>query len=81
MASDSESNDAFGDESTLEPSDSYDSEKESCFSGTEVDEIQKNNQQLCFKNYYFCFVFCTCKSFDISSLFWVDKAVAIVVQF
>ena len=31
LASDSESNGVFGDESTLESSDNYDSEKESCF--------------------------------------------------
>lgn len=40
-ASDSESNDSFGDKS----SESYDSEDESCFRGMEVGEIQENDQQ------------------------------------
>ena len=66
LASDSESNDAFDDESTLESSISYDSEEEPCFPGMEVDEKQKKEQQVCFKNY---FSFGTCKSFDVSSLF------------
>ena len=53
LTSDSESNDAFGDESTLESSGSYDSDP--YFPGKEVDEAQENDQQVCFKNYYFCF--------------------------
>ena len=55
LASDSESNYPFDDESSLESSDSYDSEEEPCLRGMEVDEIQENDQQVCFKNYYFCF--------------------------
>ena len=55
LASDSESNVAFGGESTLESSDSYDWEEEPCFSGMEVDKTQENNQQVRFKNYYFRF--------------------------
>ena len=43
LASDSESNDSFGDESSLECSDRYDSEGEPWFHGTEVDEIQEND--------------------------------------
>ena len=43
LATDSESNDSFGDESSLEPSDRYDSEKEPWFCGTEFDEIQEND--------------------------------------
>ena len=39
LASDSDSNDSFGDESSLDSSDSHDSEEERCFRGTEVDEI------------------------------------------
>ena len=39
LASDSESNDLFGDESSLESSDRYDSEEEPWFCGTGVDEI------------------------------------------
>ena len=69
LASDSESNDAFDDESfesNLESSISYDSEEEPCFPGMKVDEKQKKEQQVCFKNYFF---FRTCKSFDVSSLF------------
>ena len=64
LASDSESNHLFGDESSLELSDIYDSEKNPCFCGMEVDEIQKNDQQVCYKNYYFFG-----HSFDVSSLF------------
>ena len=37
LASDSESNDSFGDESNLEISDRYDSEGEPWFCGTEFD--------------------------------------------
>ena len=43
LATDSESNDSFGDESSLEPSDRYDSEKQPWFCGTELDEIQEND--------------------------------------
>ena len=43
LASDSESNDSFGDESSLESSDRYDSEGEPWFRGTEVDELQEND--------------------------------------
>ena len=53
LTSDSESNDAFSDESTLESSGSYDSDP--YFPGMEVDEAQENDQRVCFKNYYFCF--------------------------
>ena len=42
MVSDSESNDSFGDESSLESSDKYDSEEDPWFCGTEFDEIQEN---------------------------------------
>ena len=67
LASDCENNGAFGDELILESSDSYDSEEEPCFPDMEVDKTQKNDQQVCFKNYYFCFfVFGTFKSFDVS---------------
>ena len=67
MPSDSESNDLFGDESRLQPSDIYHSEEKPCFCGMEVDEIEENDQQLRSKNYYFCF-FDTGKSFDVSCL-------------
>ena len=50
----SESNDKFDDESSLESSGSYNSEEEPCFCGMGVNEIQENDQQVCFKNYYFC---------------------------
>ena len=43
LASNSESNDSFGDESSLESSDRYDSEGEPWFRGTEVDEIQERD--------------------------------------
>ena len=43
LASDSESNDSFGDESSLESSDRYDSEEEPWFRGTDADEIQQND--------------------------------------
>ena len=55
LASDGESNDLLDDESSLESSDGYDSEEEPCLRGMKVDEIQENDQQVCFKNYYFCF--------------------------
>ena len=48
LASDSDSSDLFGDESSLDPSDIHDSEEEPCFRGTEVDEIEekvKDQQQ------------------------------------
>ena len=45
LASDSDSNDSLGDESSLDSSDSHDSEEQRCFRGTEVDEIQGKNQQ------------------------------------
>ena len=50
LASDSDSNDAFGDESSLDFSKSHDSKEEPCFRGTEVDKIQEKNLQICFKN-------------------------------
>ena len=43
MASDSESNDSSGDESSLESSDRYYSVGEPWFGGAEVDEIQVND--------------------------------------
>ena len=43
LASDSEINDSFGDESSLESSDRYDSEEQPWFRGTDVDEIQEND--------------------------------------
>ena len=43
LASDGESNDSFGDESSLESWDRYDSEGEPWFCGTEFDEIQEND--------------------------------------
>ena len=58
LASDSDSNDSFGNESSLDSSDSHDSEEGPCFRGTEVDEIQGKDQQqqeVRFRNYYFCF--------------------------
>ena len=45
LVSDSDSSDSFGDESSLDSSDSHDSEEEPCFCGTEVDEIQGKDQQ------------------------------------
>ena len=77
MASDI--NDSFGDESSLESSDSHNSEEVPYFSCLEVDKRQENDTQVCFKNYYFYFLFD--KAFDVSSLFGVDKAVVILVQF
>ena len=65
LASDSESNNAFGEESILESSDSYDWE-EPCFPDMEIDKTKENDQQVCFKNYYFCFCFGTCKSFMLA---------------
>ena len=56
LASDSKGNDAFGDESTLESSNSCDSEKEPCFSAMEVDKTLENDQQVFFKNYCFFLV-------------------------
>ena len=47
----------------------------------EVDEIQENDQQVYFKNFFFCFLFGTGKFFAISFLFWVDKAVVVIEQF
>ena len=73
LASDSDSNDSFGDESSLDSSDSHDSEEERCFRGTEVDEIQGKDQQqqVRFRNSIFLsfFFFGTGKSFDVSSVF------------
>ena len=46
MASGSDSNDLFGDESSLDSSNSHDAEEEPCFRGTEVDEIQEKDQQV-----------------------------------
>ena len=43
LASNSESNDSFGDESSIESSDRYDSQGEPWFRGTEVDEIQERD--------------------------------------
>ena len=67
LASDSGRNDVFGDESTLNSSNNYDSEEVPSFPVMEVDETQENDQQVCIKNYYFCFLglFGTCKSFDV----------------
>ena len=45
LASDSDSNDSFGDESSLDSSDSHDSEEKPCFHDTEVDEMQEEDQQ------------------------------------
>ena len=48
LASDSDSSDLFGDESSLDPSDIHDSEEEPCFRSIEVDEIEekvKDQQQ------------------------------------
>ena len=47
LAFDSESNDSFGNESSLESSDRYDSEGDPWFRGTEVDEIQENDEHSC----------------------------------
>ena len=38
-----ESNDTFGDYTTLESSNSSDSEKDPCFSGMEIDETEEND--------------------------------------
>ena len=46
LAFGSDSNDSFGDESSLDSSNSHDSEVEPCFPGTEVDEIQEKDQQV-----------------------------------
>ena len=43
LVSDNESNDSFGDESSLKSSDRYDSEGQPWFRGTEVYEIQEND--------------------------------------
>ena len=43
LASDSESSNSSGDESSLQSSDSYDSEEEPWFRDTEVDKIQEND--------------------------------------
>ena len=43
LASDSESNDSFGDASSLETSDRYDPEGKAWFRGREFDEIQEND--------------------------------------
>ena len=47
MASDI--NDSFGDESSLESSDSHNSEEVPYFRCLEVDKRQENNTQVCFK--------------------------------
>ena len=47
----------------------------------EVDEIQENDQQVYFKNFFFCFLFGTGKFFAVSFLFWVDKAAVVIKQF
>ena len=65
----SDSNDSFGDESSLEFSDTHNIEEEPYFRGMEVDEIQENDQQVCFKNYYFCFLFGAGKTFDVAFYF------------
>ena len=58
LVSDSDSNDSFGDESSLDSSDSHDSEEEPYFHGTEVDEIQeKYHQQLAHFSEITTFVF------------------------
>ena len=44
FASNSESNDTLGDESTLQSLDSYDWEEDPCFPGMEVDKRQENEQ-------------------------------------
>ena len=68
LASDSDSNDSFGDESSLDSSDSHDSEEERCFRGTELDEIQ--GRPAAAGTFQKFFVFSgTGKSFDVSSLF------------
>ena len=75
LASDSDSNDSLGDESSLDSSDSHDSEEEPCFRGREVDEKQGKDQQQrevqlgTFQKLLLLFFFDTGKSFDVSSLF------------
>ena len=44
LASDSDSNDVFHDESSLDSSNSHDSKEEPCSRGTEVDKIQEKGQ-------------------------------------
>lgn len=46
LASYSKSNDAFGDESSLNSSDSHDWKEEPCFTGMEVDKTQENEKLL-----------------------------------
>ena len=66
----SDSNDSFGDESSLDFSNIHDSEEEPCFRGTGVDEIQeKTTAAGTFQKLLFLFFFGTGKSFDVSSLF------------
>ena len=77
QASDSESNGVFGNESTLESSDSYDSAKEPCFPDMELIKHKKMTNRYVSKITFLG----TSKSFDFSSLFRVDKVVAIIVQF
>ena len=50
-------NDSFCDESSLESSESHISEEVPYFRCLEVDKSQENNQQICFRNYYFYFLF------------------------
>ena len=78
LASDSDSNGSFGDESSLDSSNSHDSEEELCFRGTEVDEIQEKDQYDSKISIFFFFG--TDKPFYVRSLFWVDKAVANRIQ-
>ena len=46
LSSDRDSSDSFGGESSLDSSNSHDSEEQPCFRGTEVDEIQEEDQQV-----------------------------------
>ena len=81
LASDSESNDTFGDWSILESSNSYDSEEETCFPGMEIGEKLENDRQICF-NTYFCFFLVQVNLFMIALYSeWNKLWVAIKVQF
>ena len=56
LASDNERNDVFGDESTLESSNSYDSEEAPYFPVMKVDETQENGQQVRINFFFFFFL-------------------------
>ena len=63
LASDSDSNDQFGDESSLDSSNSHDSEEEPCFHGTEVDKTRYKKK-----------TFRTYNKYRIYEMGWVTEA-------